>query len=193
MSDALGRPIGYQPMPPNVMADGMRALGRPEWLIEHALELAALMSEPKAAEVTGTVEQITGRSPKRLSHFLTENAAAFPRGGLTHQSRGAETWRTHSSLDLRRVVGHRGGPRRIGPVRRRTPHRHLPPPPAAGEHLEADLADPSAWPGVAAQFEQVLARAGGAAGRLPPHVRRREPCRCGRRRRPRRRTRTRCC
>ena len=65
-------------MPSSLMADGMRALGRPEWLIEHALELGALLSEPKAAEVTGTVVQTTGRSPKRLSHFLTDNAAAFP-------------------------------------------------------------------------------------------------------------------
>jgi uncharacterized protein YbjT (DUF2867 family) len=79
MSDVLARRISYQPTPSIVMADGMRALGRPEWLIEHLLELGALLSEPKAAEVTDTVTQITGRSPKRLSEFLTEHAAAFAR------------------------------------------------------------------------------------------------------------------
>jgi benzil reductase ((S)-benzoin forming) len=33
-------------------------------------------------------------------------------------------------------------------------------PPAAGEHVEADLADPASWPRVAAHFEQTLARHG---------------------------------
>jgi uncharacterized protein YbjT (DUF2867 family) len=79
VSDVLSRRISYRPTPSNVMADGMRALGRPEWMIEHVLELGALLSELKAAEVTDTIMQITGRSPKRLSEFLTENAAAFPR------------------------------------------------------------------------------------------------------------------
>jgi hypothetical protein len=53
-------------------------MGRPEWLVEHLLELGALMREPKAAEVTGTVERMTGRPPTSLSEFLKDHAAAFP-------------------------------------------------------------------------------------------------------------------
>jgi benzil reductase ((S)-benzoin forming) len=33
-------------------------------------------------------------------------------------------------------------------------------PPAAGEHVEADLADPASWPRIAAHFEETLARHG---------------------------------
>ncbi|HEX6712610.1 MAG TPA: NAD(P)H-binding protein [Thermoleophilaceae bacterium] len=77
MSSALGRPITHLPTPTDALAQGMRALGRPEWLVEHVLELAVLMSEPKAAEVTDTVEDVTGRPPRSLTEFLTDNASAF--------------------------------------------------------------------------------------------------------------------
>jgi uncharacterized protein YbjT (DUF2867 family) len=78
MSEALGRPVAYRPLSREALAAGMRALGRPEWLIEHSLELGALLGEPKAAEVTDTVAEVTGRPPRRLREFLTDNAAAFP-------------------------------------------------------------------------------------------------------------------
>jgi uncharacterized protein YbjT (DUF2867 family) len=78
MSEALGRPVAYRPMPRQALAARMRALERPEWLIEHTLELGALLGEPKAAEVTDTVAEMTGRPPTRLREFLTDNAAAFP-------------------------------------------------------------------------------------------------------------------
>jgi uncharacterized protein YbjT (DUF2867 family) len=78
MTAALGRPITHVPTPTDALAQGMRALGRPEWLVEHVLELAVLMSEPKAADVTDTVEQLTGKPPRSLSEFLTDNATAFP-------------------------------------------------------------------------------------------------------------------
>jgi uncharacterized protein YbjT (DUF2867 family) len=81
VADALGsvlaRPVTHYPTAPDVLSQGMRALGRPEWLIEHVLELGALLSEPKAAEVTGTVEEITGLPPHSLTEFLIDNAAAF--------------------------------------------------------------------------------------------------------------------
>ena len=77
MSAALGRPVTHVPTPTDTLAQGMRALGRPEWLVEHVLELAVLMSEPKAAEVTNTVEDVTGRPPRSLTEFLTNNASAF--------------------------------------------------------------------------------------------------------------------
>ena len=54
-------------------------------------------------------------------------------------------------------------------------------PPAHGEHVEADLANPGAWPRIAAPLR---GRAGPSAlrrGGLPPHVRRRDADRAGRR------------
>ena len=78
MSSVLGRAVTHYPAPTDALAQGMRALGRPEWLIEHTLELAVLLREPKAAEVTDTVEELTGRPPRSLTEFLTDSAAAFP-------------------------------------------------------------------------------------------------------------------
>ncbi len=78
MSSALGRTITHYPTPPDVMRQALLAMGRPEWLVEHLLELGALMREPKAAEVTDTVERMTGRPPTPFSEFLRHHAAAFP-------------------------------------------------------------------------------------------------------------------
>jgi uncharacterized protein YbjT (DUF2867 family) len=77
MSEVLGRSIAHVPTPTDALAQAMRALGRPEWLVEHVTELAGLMSEPKAAEVTGVIEDVTGRSPRTLTEFLTDHASAF--------------------------------------------------------------------------------------------------------------------
>ena len=77
MSRVLGRPIAHYPATTEMLADGMRALGRPEWQVQHSLELAVLLREPKAAQVTDTVEELTGRKPRRLTAFLTDYAATF--------------------------------------------------------------------------------------------------------------------
>lgn len=74
----LGREVRHHPVEPEALREAMVAMGRPEWLAEHTAELAGLMREPKAAEVTGTVLRVTGRAPVTLEQFLTENAAAFP-------------------------------------------------------------------------------------------------------------------
>jgi uncharacterized protein YbjT (DUF2867 family) len=78
MAKVLGRPVTHIPMAPDAIRDGLVAMGRPEWLAEHIAELAALMREPKAAEVSDAVLELTGRAPVTLEQFLTENAAAFP-------------------------------------------------------------------------------------------------------------------
>ena len=56
----------------------MPGMGRPAWLVEHMPELAALLREPRAAEVTNTVERITGRSATTLGEFLADQPSAFP-------------------------------------------------------------------------------------------------------------------
>jgi uncharacterized protein YbjT (DUF2867 family) len=77
MSAALGRTVTHHPTPTNVLAARMRELGRPEWQIEHTLELALLLREPRAAAVSNTVEEITGRPPRSLTKFLSDNAGVF--------------------------------------------------------------------------------------------------------------------
>jgi uncharacterized protein YbjT (DUF2867 family) len=78
MSEVLGRPVTHVATPTDALAEGLRALGRPDWMVEHVVELAVLMSESKAAEVTDTVEELTAVPPRTLADFLADNAAAFP-------------------------------------------------------------------------------------------------------------------
>ena len=77
MSEVLGRPITHYPTPTDVIRDAMLKMGRPAWLVEHMLEFAALLRAPKAAEVTDTVERITGQPVTTLRDFLSDHAAAF--------------------------------------------------------------------------------------------------------------------
>ena len=53
-------------------------MGRPAWLVEHMLEIAALLRDPEAGEVTNTVERITGQPATTLREFLADHASAFP-------------------------------------------------------------------------------------------------------------------
>jgi hypothetical protein len=56
----------------------MLGMGRREWLVEQMLELGALMREPKAADMTDTVERITGQTATTLGEPPAEYASAFP-------------------------------------------------------------------------------------------------------------------
>jgi len=79
MSDALGRSITEYPTPPDVLRQALLGMGRPEWLVEHMLELMAVLREPEAAQVTDTVEQITRQPATTLREFLADYNSAFAR------------------------------------------------------------------------------------------------------------------
>lgn len=78
MSEILGLSITHHPTPPDAVRQTLLAMGRPEWLVAHMLELGALMHEPKAAKVTDTVQRITGRPATTLGEFLADHTSAFP-------------------------------------------------------------------------------------------------------------------
>jgi uncharacterized protein YbjT (DUF2867 family) len=78
MGDVLGRPTTHYPTPPDVLRQALLGMGRPDWLVEHMLELARLLREPKAAQVTDTVERITGQPARILAEFLADHTSAFP-------------------------------------------------------------------------------------------------------------------
>ncbi len=77
MSEVLGRPIKHYPAAPEVIRQGLLAMGRPEWQVEHALELSALFTDPRAAEITDTVPRVTGRAPSTLTAFLERHIDDF--------------------------------------------------------------------------------------------------------------------
>jgi uncharacterized protein YbjT (DUF2867 family) len=78
MGDVLGRSITHHPMPADLIQPTLLGMGRPQWFVEHMLELGALLRDHKAAEVTHTVEHITGQAATTLGEFLTDHASAFP-------------------------------------------------------------------------------------------------------------------
>ncbi|HVP02656.1 MAG TPA: NAD(P)H-binding protein [Solirubrobacteraceae bacterium] len=78
MTAVLGRQVTHYPASPEVMGQGLRALGREEWQIEHALELSALFGDPRAAVITDTVARLTGAQPADLTDFLRRHAAELP-------------------------------------------------------------------------------------------------------------------
>src|SRR5207344_3332274 len=84
MSERLGRTITHYPAEPEVIRQSLLAMGRPEWLVEHTIELAALMREPKAAEVTDTVERMTGRPPASVDDFIARHADELPEVSYDH-------------------------------------------------------------------------------------------------------------
>jgi uncharacterized protein YbjT (DUF2867 family) len=78
LTAVLGRPVTHAPMSPQAIREALLAMGRPDWLADHTAELGALMREPKAAEVSDTVLEMTGRAPVSVDDFIAEHAAAFP-------------------------------------------------------------------------------------------------------------------
>jgi uncharacterized protein YbjT (DUF2867 family) len=77
MSDALGRAVTHYPMPADAIREALLGMGRPEWMVDHLLEIATLMRDDKAAEVTDTVERVTGEPPRSMSEFLAGHTQAF--------------------------------------------------------------------------------------------------------------------
>ena len=77
MSDVLGRPVTHYPTPSDVLRQALLAMGRPEWLVEHMLEIGIALRDPEAAHVTDTVEQATGQPATTLREFLADHKAVF--------------------------------------------------------------------------------------------------------------------
>jgi uncharacterized protein YbjT (DUF2867 family) len=78
MSTVLGRSVTHHPVSPELARQALLGMGRSEWLVDHMLELAAVSRDPKAAEITGTVQRMSGCAPISLDQFLAEHVDAFP-------------------------------------------------------------------------------------------------------------------
>jgi uncharacterized protein YbjT (DUF2867 family) len=77
MAKVLGRTITHQPMSAESIRQTLLGMGRPQWLVEHMIEIGALLRNPKAAEVTDTVKRTTERPAITLDEFLTDQVSAF--------------------------------------------------------------------------------------------------------------------
>ena len=77
LSEALGKPIQYVPVPDEAARDGMLKTGLPPVLVDALLQMAGMIRAGKLAEVRPTVEQVTGRKALTYREWARENAAAF--------------------------------------------------------------------------------------------------------------------
>lgn len=74
LTEVLGRPVTHYPASAEVIAQGLEALGREPWQIEHALQFAAVLGDPRSAVVTDTVERLAGRPPASVTDVLRRHA-----------------------------------------------------------------------------------------------------------------------
>lgn len=73
-----GRPVTYVSETEDEARARMVREGAAQWEIEGALGLAAYQrAGGRTAEVSPTVEEVTGKAPRRVEAFLKENARAF--------------------------------------------------------------------------------------------------------------------
>jgi uncharacterized protein YbjT (DUF2867 family) len=92
LSKVLGRVIRHISIPPADLMAGMLAEGMPEAIADRMLDLERYFRENRASRVTGDVQQVTGRPPRRFAEYARETAAT----GVWNANAAAEL--TNSSM-----------------------------------------------------------------------------------------------
>jgi len=72
-----GRPVQFVDIPEAAQRKAMLDLNMPEWQVNALLELQQYYSGGKGGEVTGVLQKLLGRPPKKLDHFLDEFKDGF--------------------------------------------------------------------------------------------------------------------
>ena len=77
LSREVGKKISYVNISDEDARKGMKDAGADEWTINSMIELFGIIRAGYAAEVSPTVEQITGNRPISFSRFAKDNATSF--------------------------------------------------------------------------------------------------------------------
>jgi uncharacterized protein YbjT (DUF2867 family) len=77
LSEALGRPIRYLDVLPEVAKAAMLKAGMSEWNAVAATEIYTVFATGRYAYPTGVVAQITGRSPITFEQFARDHVSMF--------------------------------------------------------------------------------------------------------------------
>jgi len=77
ISDALGRPVRYEPADIPTWIDGIKAQGFPEFLGQHLSNVAVDYQNGIFAGNNDLVERIGGKKPTTVQEFITDHLAAF--------------------------------------------------------------------------------------------------------------------
>jgi uncharacterized protein YbjT (DUF2867 family) len=77
LSKELGRKISYVNVSEESARKGMKETGMTDWLIDALLELYGIIRAGHAAQIIGSIEEITGRKPILFSQFAKDYAKAL--------------------------------------------------------------------------------------------------------------------
>ena len=83
LTQALGRPVRYQPQTPQEARTAMIAGGRPDWYTDALLVVFGMWARNEMAQVSPAVEMLTGHPPRSLTQFLADHQPLWEeKGGL---------------------------------------------------------------------------------------------------------------
>lgn len=77
LSAATGRTVRYVDVAPDAARKGMLTQGIPDWFVDDLLKLMEDFADGAGAQVSGAVEEATGRRARPFEEFAREFAAAF--------------------------------------------------------------------------------------------------------------------
>jgi uncharacterized protein YbjT (DUF2867 family) len=77
LSDAVGKPVMFIPVPDEAARAAMIGNGMPEWLADNLVTLFRLMRGGAGAEVADVVERVLGRPPRTFAQWAQDHSAAF--------------------------------------------------------------------------------------------------------------------
>ncbi|HKD17580.1 MAG TPA: SDR family NAD(P)-dependent oxidoreductase, partial [Thermoanaerobaculia bacterium] len=80
ISDAIGKKVVYAHVPPEYTRKQMLSDGRPRWLVDDMIVLAASFRDGYGATVTSTVAEVTKHPPRSFRQFARDYAHVFREG-----------------------------------------------------------------------------------------------------------------
>jgi uncharacterized protein YbjT (DUF2867 family) len=86
LSSATGGSVDYVDVPEEAARQGLEGAGMPEWLVEHLVQLFALIRADALNVVTDAVRGLTGRQPRAFAEFARDVAPAFGYSDATASS-----------------------------------------------------------------------------------------------------------
>ena len=77
ISQALGRPVRYQPVDIPAWVEGIQAQGFSSYLAQHLSNVAVDYRNGIFAGTNDIVERVGGKKPTTVEEFITANSAVF--------------------------------------------------------------------------------------------------------------------
>jgi len=77
LSAAIGKPVNYLDIPIEALRDGATSSGVPDFYADALVDLQKYYVAGKAEAVSGDVEKVTGRKPRKFDDFARDHAGDF--------------------------------------------------------------------------------------------------------------------